>query len=285
MTKTESVDDGSLRGSPQDLDLATRPVRDSAGNLTITLDPEYDGFGPLGGILAAIALRGAASVASLPKPLGIQCSFIEAATHPAPILVDAQVVRASRRSEAIAVELTQNGTTVLRAEVRTRDDFAGLAHDDATMPKVEKPGALIDIELLNGGAPLFPPILERIQQRPTVWLDDFPPLTPADPVVRTWCRFRPTERYDDHFTDASRSLVLIDVFSWGAAATPHVADLRYRGVSADLSVAFCAPNADPWLLIEAASPLAADGVAHTVSRVWDAKGILVASSLSNLICL
>jgi len=55
-------------------------------------------------------------------------------------------------------------------------------------------------------------------------------------------------------------------------------------VTVDLSVRFHRPADDEWLLIEAESPAAADGLVAADARVWDRSGTLLASGGQTMLC-
>jgi acyl-CoA thioesterase len=55
-------------------------------------------------------------------------------------------------------------------------------------------------------------------------------------------------------------------------------------VTVDLSVRFHRPTDDEWLLVEAVSPVAADGLVAATGRVWDLSGTLVASGGQTMLC-
>lgn len=130
------------------------------------------------------------------------------------------------------------------------------------------------------------PFFDNIDQRALDWRDDWPPPEPLDPRARWWTRFRPTARFDDPWVDACRLLIPIDTMGWPAAsmAHAHVDPPQAVAVTVDLSVRFHGPTDDEWLLVEATSPVAGDGLVAATGRVWDTSGALVASGGQTMLC-
>jgi acyl-CoA thioesterase len=264
--------------TPPDLDLATRPT-----GQTIVLHPSYDGFGPHGGFLAAIALRSAGLAADLPEPLSIQCAFVNRATGSLPIEIATRVVKVSSISEVISVNLTQADRLVMSSVIRTRGRRPGFEHVKPDLPPIPSFDELPSVEALTGETDQFPPILNRFERRPTTWSKTWPPTEPLDPVDRSWCRFRPTATYHDPFIDAGRVLILTDSICSIAAVKPHLEALTYRGISTDLHVSFHQQARTPWLLVDAICPMANSGASFARAQVFDSDNNLVATAATNLV--
>ena len=108
---------------------------------------------------------------------------------------------------------------------------------------------------------------------------------PQPPRMRRWLRFRPRATFDDPFVDAGRSVVLLDTHLWGPAWLHHGPESPWIAPSLDLAVQFhrSAPACE-WLLCEAVSPAAAEGLVGARAAVWDTEGRLLASGSGQLFC-
>ena len=107
----------------------------------------------------------------------------------------------------------------------------------------------------------------------------WPPSGPLPPTWRNWVRYRPTATFDDPWLDAARSLVVLDVGSWPSGSRPHAyRNPPYIAPSLDLYAAFHGPGQrSDWLLLDAHSPLAQDGMLAWTGRVWSEDRRLLAS--------
>ena len=57
-------------------DTAVEPVAGAPGRYRATLSPEWEVWGPLGGYVAATALRAMGAATELPRPASFQCAFL-----------------------------------------------------------------------------------------------------------------------------------------------------------------------------------------------------------------
>ncbi len=105
-----------------------------------------------------------------------------------------------------------------------------------------------------------------------------------DPVWLEWIRFIPRATFDDPFTDAGRSLLLIDTLSFPAAIQPHVSG-GFNAPNLDVTAWFhrFEPSSE-WLLIHHQAPVAAHGLVGTRADVWSESGQLLASGGAQLLC-
>ena len=100
----------------------------------------------------------------------------------------------------------------------------------------------------------------------------------------SWFRFLPRARFECPFTDAARSLLLIDTNGWPAAHGPYVEEQPVIAPSLDVSLQFHRAARDSDLLLcEAEAPIAAAGLVGTRGRVWDERGRLVATGSAQLL--
>jgi len=256
----------------------------SPGRYAARLSPDWEIWGPNGGYLAAIALRAAGAVASIPRPVCFSAHFLRVARFD-PVDLEVRVLRAGRRSESLAVSLGQDGRPVLEALVRTASAGGGLEHDRTRMPDVARPESLPRAEdLSDRDGPVFP-FWQNLEERPVDPERFLEAPTAREPVFRAWYRLRPRPTFDDPFVDAARALLLIDTLSWPAAVQPHP-DSAWRAPNLDVTAWFhqTAPDSE-WLLSDHVCELAAGGLMATHGRVWSADGRLLASGGAHLLCV
>ncbi|MHB1583073.1 MAG: acyl-CoA thioesterase [Acidimicrobiales bacterium] len=261
------------------------------GRYRAELSADWEIWGPNGGYLAAVALRAAAAHCGLPKPASFLCHFLGVAGF-AEVDLEVETIREARRAASMRVSMRQGGRRVLEALVwAVQDGLDGLAHDAAPPPPVPGHRSLPTAEeLLEGGAAQgpAPAFFSNLEQRPVDWIADWEHRPGGDPVQRCWYRFRPVATFDDPWLDAGRLLVMVDTFQWPAAARGHAGGtVGHVAPSLDLACRFHrldrARTAE-WLLVEARSPAAADGLVGGTAAVWDADGRLLASGGQQMLC-
>src|SRR5690606_4413877 len=101
-----------------------------------------------------------------------------------------------------------------------------------------------------------------------------------------WYRFRPQSTFDDPYVEAGRLAVLVDTFMWPAASRAYAAgELRHIAPSLDLQVSFHRLAHDTeWLLVDAVSETACEGLVAGRASVWSPDGALVASGAQQMLC-
>jgi acyl-CoA thioesterase II len=270
-------------------DLATdTTLEGSDGHYRARLSRDWEIWGPNGGYLAVIALRAAGARTSLRRPASFTCHYLGVANFDA-VDLDVRVVRESRRAASIAVSMTQEDKPILEALAWIVGDVDGLEHDAAPIPPVARPDELPNIETLTAGQPRGPyhAFWSNFEQRPLEWL---PPAAwegrePGDPTFRSWYRYVPRDTFDDPFIDAGRALLLADTVGWPAAVRAHRRDMPYFAPSVDVAVWFHARAPEtPWLLVDARSPVARDGLVASTVSVWSADGRLLATGGQQMLC-
>ncbi|HVW24421.1 MAG TPA: thioesterase family protein [Polyangiaceae bacterium] len=259
-------------------------VEEHEGHYRANLSRAWEIWGPNGGYLATIALRAAGRAARIQRPAAIYCHFIRTARFDGLDLA-VSPVQLGRNAESIRVSATQDGKPVLEALVRTAAELPGLEHDEAKVPVVPPPEALLTAdELHRPGDPRFA-FWNNIEAR-VIDTDRFRRERSAKPAHwLEWYRFRPTATFADPFVDAGRALVLIDTLSWPAVWLRHP-EPAYIAPSLDVAVFFHRPaRHSPWLLAEQQSPVAAGGLIGGTGAVFDREGRLVASGGAQLLCV
>jgi acyl-CoA thioesterase-2 len=263
------------------------PPRRYAGRLSA----DWAIWGPNGGYVASLALRAAGLATGRARPASIVAHLLGVAAFDA-VDLDVTVLRSSRFATSARVSLTQGGRPILEALVWGVDPGGvALAHDMAAGPDVLQPGGLPTRDERIAGIPPDQrppdmPFFRNVDQRALGWHDEWPPAGPEEPHGLWWFRFRPTPRFADPWVDACRSLIPVDTMGWPAAslAHAHVDPPQAIAVTVDLSVRFHRPADDEWLLVEAVSPVGADGLVAATGRVWDRAGTLVASGGQTMLC-
>ncbi len=261
------------------------------GRYTAELSDAWAIWGPNGGYLAAVALRAVGAEAQLARPASFVCHFLGVAAF-GPVELGIETVLQAKRAQSVRVSMTQDGRRILEGLAWVvGDDLDGMAHDAAPPPAVPGPGELQSVEELEAAHGVrhdTHPLFANLEQRPLDWVADWDSRPASEPVHRSWYRFRPTATFADPWVDAGRLLVMVDTFQWPAAARGHAsASLGHIAPSLDLACRFhrldVAARAE-WLLVEARSPVAADGLVAGTASVWDVGGRLLASGGQQMLC-
>ncbi|HEY1734286.1 MAG TPA: thioesterase family protein, partial [Acidimicrobiales bacterium] len=254
-------------------------VTTGAGRFTATLSPEWEIWGPMGGYVAAVALRAAGAVSPFRRPATFACHYLAVARFE-PVDIAVTVQRAARTALSQRVVVTQEDRPVLTAEVWSIGDVDGLVHHVVDPPDVAGPDGLPSMDDLDPDRwPPFP-FWRNLDARPVAPCGEWPPREPLPPRWQTWLRFRPVATFEDPWVDAARSVVVLDVVGWPSAHQHHAwRDAPYIAPSLDLSVAFHEPAPDAaWLLADGHSPVAGDGLVGWHGRLWSPARRLVASA-------
>jgi acyl-CoA thioesterase II len=264
------------------VDASVRAVGD--GRYEATLSRDWEIWGPMGGYVAATALRavGAATAGDgdatgASRPVAFSCHYLGVADF-GRVDLAVEVRRGGRTASSHRVEMTQGERRILDAMVWTVGAADGLEHDEARMPDVPAPDGLPPLaEVLPDGPPPYP-FWGNIDARP-ITVDGPPPADPRPPEFLEWLRFVPTATFADPWVDAARALIVVDIGSWPAAIGPHAwREPPYIAPTLDLSVAFHRPATDAeWLLCDGSAPVSTGGLFGWTARVWSAAGRLHAS--------
>jgi acyl-CoA thioesterase-2 len=254
------------------------------------LSAEWEIWGPMGGYLAATALRAVGATTPFGRPASFFCQYLGVADFDT-IDLSVTTLRAARTAAAHRVHVTQDGKPILEATVWSVGEVDGLEHDTSVAPSVPGPDELKSTpELLaaagiDGGPPPFA-FWNNLDSKPLDFRADWPPPEPLPPVWQQWCRFKPVGVFADPWVDACRSLVLVDVQSWPAASRQHVTgEQKFYAPSLDLYVAFNVPQPDSeWLLCDGYAPVAQHGLMGWTGRLWSVGGKLVATGGGQLLC-
>jgi acyl-CoA thioesterase len=261
------------------LDEAT-DLEGDGGSYAIRLSEAWEIWGPSGGYLAAIALRAAGKCARIPRPASFYCHFLSSPDFD-DVELAVELLKRGRRSESLAVRMSQRGRPVLFALVRTAADAPGYQHQEVTAPNVTSPEGARPYERVKDGKPIFNFWSNVSCRRPDQEAAD----EEGRPIIREWVRFDPRPCFEDPFVDAARPLILLDTFGWPAVYQ------KYRGAdyvapNLDTSVWFHQSAAESeWLLVDHECPTARDGLLGVSGRVWDEEGRLIATGGAQLCCI
>jgi acyl-CoA thioesterase-2 len=258
-------------------DTAATAVGD--GHYRATLSADWEIWGPMGGYVAACALRAVGAAAPELSPASLSCQFLAVAQW-GEVDIRVEPRRLGRGASAYRVEVSQGGVAILDAMAWAVAPGEGLEHDHAVMPQVPDPDDLpLVTDLVPPGAwPPFP-FWNNVQWKPIGFEPQWPPSGPGPSVWQQWLRFVPTATYDDVWADAARSVVLVDLPSWPSVQRHHAwRQEPYVAPTLDLTVAFHRPaRGHEWLLCDGSAPVSTGGLFGWTARVWSAPGRLHAS--------
>lgn len=259
---------------------ATRLCGNKEG-FVVDLDPAWEGWGPAGGYLAAIALRTVGSV--IPqghRPVTLTAQFLGKASSGT---ADVQgVVLKPGGSSLIVVTLSQSGRCFFQAQIWTTSRTVGPQISRISMPIVSPPQKLEPLEAHFSRHGLKPVTFwSNLDCRPIEFRVPGGP-TPRTDRLERWYRFRDETRPLDVFDCAARAAVLIDANIWAAHWRMLESDPSYAGPSLDLTIWFHdLEDYSDWLLLDAASPTSVSGIVHGTGNVWTSNGKLIASGGGN----
>lgn len=252
-------------------------VTNENGRYFATIQPDWCIWGPIGGYVAAIALRAVAlSTPAGHRPVTLTCQFLGKGKEG-----ETDIIVEPLRSGSTSfynVRLAQNGVVFLQAQICTTEKVDGPEHMDFYAPNVPRPETLES----------FADQLQRFGHQPIgFWKNadgrqiDFRP--PGDPDPRgcrteCWMRFEDWETTYDPFLDAARAVILIDTHIWRAYNRGQSELPKHVAPSLDLSVWFhhAAPESH-WQLVDANAGFSGHALLNGFAQVWSEQGELVAS--------
>lgn len=259
------------------LDTAVESVGD--GRYRATLKEDWEIWGPMGGYLAACALRAAGAGGAHPWPATFSCHYLGVARFE-PVIIDVETRKSGRAATSQRMAVTQDGLPVLDAMMWSTTEGEGLEHDETVPPDVPDPEALPGMDdLLPEGTPRPYRFWDNLEAKPVNFEETWPPEGPRPAVWQEWLRFVPTPTLADPWVDAARSLILVDLPSWPSAHRRHAwRQPPFIAPTLDLNVAFHQPApTEEWLLCDGSAPLSTRGLFGWTCRVWSQGGRLHAS--------
>lgn len=179
-----------------DLAVDTAVEQLDEGRYRSTLSQEWEIWGPMGGYVAACALRAAGAATAQPHPAAFSCHYLGVARfEPVDIVVEPRKVGRSAASHRVSI--TQDDRPILDAMVWSAAEGEGLEHDETVAPQVPGPDALPSIqELLPEDADPTFPFWANLDAEPLAFEADWPPSGPRPAAWQEWLRFLPTSRFD-----------------------------------------------------------------------------------------
>lgn len=259
------------------LDEATE-LEGSDGTYSAEVGEEWEVWGPSGGYLAALTLRAAGLCAEIPRPASYYCHFLSPPEF-GPVELSVERLKQGRRSESLAVRMTQGGRDIMFAVVRTAAEGPGYSHQEVEAPAVDPPDASRPVErrAADGGR-LFAFWNNVSCRRPANGEDRQRALTgdPGVGPVRADADVRGSVHRRRAAADPARHIRL-------AGGLHEASRSRFVAPNLDTAVWFHRPPAaSGWLLVDHESPVAGGGLIGVSGRVWDEERNLVASGGAQL---
>jgi acyl-CoA thioesterase-2 len=252
---------------------------------------DWEIWGPMGGYLAAYALRAAGAHCALPRPASIVGHYLGVGDFDQDIEIHCETRRAAKTARSVRATISQGGRALFDALVwGVTDQLAGLDHHDAAMPDVphwrDCPTQQERLAARGEESVSRYRFWGNLEARPPAWRDDWLERTTGDapPEWHEWLRFLPTATFADRWLDACRLLILVDLGSWPAVQAYHNQS-SIMAPSIDIACEFHRiDTAAEWLFMQGHSPSAAQGLIGAHIRVWNDDRVLLASGVSQLLC-
>jgi acyl-CoA thioesterase-2 len=255
----------------------------SDGRYRATVSGDWEIWGPMGGYVAAIALRAAAAEAPAGlEPASFTCQFLSPARFEA-IDIDVIVRRKARRAAAVTARVEQDGAAILDAQVWFATPTDVVSHDHAKVHRHGHPDDHPPISAYTDEQPMFA-FWENFEGKPLDWIDDWDTFPGGEPEWAEWLKFVPTPAFADPVLEAARLVLLADLPSFPAATRAHPGPRTFVSPSLDLAVQFHRlAGLGEWLLVQGVSPIADRGLMAFRSEVWSADGRQAASGSGQLL--
>ena len=274
-----------------DLDEDTRVERVGPGRYRGSVSADWALWGPVGGYVAAIALRAAGAHSGRPFPASLSCHYLSPARFDV-VDIEVECLRTTRNATSLAVRMTQKDTPVLSALVwAVADDIRGPERPLSVPPDVPGPDevSVDEAEVLLArsqsrtvSSTATGTFWRNLELRTVAATGDHREVGGAE--VHSWTKFRARAFFSDPWVDACRELVSIDLAIFPAVARALDGG-RYVTLSIDLYAAFHAPPpAEDYLLVAAQSTAAGAGLVSGTAQTWSRDGTLTSSGGSQLIC-
>lgn len=255
------------------------------------IDPEWFIWGPVGGYLAAIALRAMGAASTHCRPATFSCQFLNVgAAGPVEVLVGRR--KSGRRAECLRASVIQAGKPLVEAQSWiVADDLTGLQHDHARMPPVSSASDLPPWDGVRDGGrddESLSPIWAHIERRLPKQLES---LHQPVPEWSCWLRLTRPIPADDLVLQAALVLLWMDMTPWNAALATHGWPTTHIAPTLDLTVQFqpdfygLMANPSTWLLAETRSPNAGAGLFGAHGMVWSETGRLLAVGAAQSLCV
>lgn len=259
-------------------------VEGKDGRYRATLSRDWEIWGPMGGYVAAVALRAiAAEVSPGFEPASFTCQFLAAAKF-APVDIDVSIRRTSRRAAAVSARITQEGAAILDAQAWFALPTDVVRYDHASPHRHGRPDDHPPISAYTDEPPQFP-FWNNFEGKPLDWIEDVNTYPGGKPEWAEWLKFVPTALFADPVLEAARLVLLADLPSYPAAVRAFPGGERtFVSPSLDLAVQFHRlTNLGEWVLVQGTTPVAERGLLGFRSEVWNAEGQIFASGSGQLL--
>jgi acyl-CoA thioesterase-2 len=274
-----------------DLGNDTALTQQTDGHYTSKMSSDWEIWGPMGGYLAAFALRAAGAHCGLPRPASIVGHYLGVGNFDDDIDIHCTTLRTARTAQSVRTTISQGDRPLFDAFVwGVNDGLLGLEHQAKSMTEVPdwRDCPTIEERCNEAGEEYTPyyPFWANLDQRPPRWGVDWMGRVTGEfpPEWTQWLRFIPTSRFDDPWLDACRLLILVDLGSWPAVQSYHNQE-QVMAPSIDIACEFHRIDTDAeWLFARGDAPSAADGLIGAHMHVWNDTGALLASGVSQLLC-
>lgn len=244
---------------------------------TAELDPTWEIWGPSGGYIAAIALRAVRErAADGHRPVTLTGQFLSVAKRGS---IEVAVDPVKQGASALySVTLSQEGKLVFQAQIWTTSRRDQPLPVQPSAPDVPTHDGLPNQQEIarERGLPVSK-FWDNLESRPVNFRTVDDPPMPGSNQLR-WMRFNGFDAPDDPYFDAMRTALLIDLTIWPGHWHRLTQQAKYLAPSLDLAVYFHtdAP-AGEWLLCEADSDVAGEGLLSGRVRIWSEDGRALAT--------
>jgi acyl-CoA thioesterase II len=255
------------------------------GRYRAVLSNAWEIWGPMGGYVAAIALRAAGAESPFARPASLSCQYLSVAKFDE-VELEVTTLRQARTALCQRVCMTQAGKPILDVTVWSVGEVEGLEHHEVDPPQVPDPEQVLTAEERWPDDPKPFAFWANVEGRPLTFFDEWPPTESAPPRWQQWLRMRPAATFADPWVDAARSVVLLDIQSWPSASPFHSwKQHSFIAPNLDLYCAFHQSGSDTeFLLADGYAPVAADGLIGFTAKLWSRDMRLVASGAGQLLC-
>jgi acyl-CoA thioesterase len=286
----------------ESLEQQTAVEQTAPGKYRGTVSEEWKLWTPVGGYLAAIALRAAESASSMARPVSLTCHYLHEATF-GPVDLEVTALGTTERADSLLVRMNQNGHDILATLVSAAPtDLPGPNLNWQDAPDVTEPEDMPGTLLYEDAAKLLgdQPYWQMLQFRMVKGLPStrtYPDMsglseeelierrfTPRrDAHIRGWNRIPNGEGAKNPWVDACRYLIICAGMMFPVAADPFTPPLRFIAPTLNLTVDFHTFHPDEqWLLADATGARAGDGILGTDTRLWARSGDLLATAQAQM---
>ncbi len=153
------------------IDTALEPLGD--GRFRARLSREWEIWGPMGGYVAAVALRAAGATSPFDRPATFYCHYLGVADFDT-VDLEVTTLRSGRTAISQRVSMHQGGRAILDATVWSIGATDGLEHDEYVAPDAPAPNELKPREDLPTNRPTFP-FWDNVEMRAVTYSPIWPP--------------------------------------------------------------------------------------------------------------